>query len=385
MFRLVFAPLIAVMFFASSVLADSDTPRTQWVVRGAEGLDAILLIGAASGDVLQARHYPDEIAWVREHLSEEGLAALALLDQWIRVEGRALTGPRLALIFSAGPFATLDDIIASARDPETHLRATYEASPFWRGEQVWEGILRLMPTVLAAFEALKEAGFEKWYAENHAADVAAGVDRNRAVVAPHDIIPEQQRLLGRPLNPVIEVVVLQFSKPYGIRVIGQRFLTHHSYDAGVQLRTAVHEIFHPPFDLDDAEMWERLRALRDDPWMISIVEDHDPSVGYNSFEGVVDEGSAQALDQIVSERLGFARDPGERWRTADGGMHMLAAALYHAIKEDGIDERGGVYGDWLKSALDRGLLTPEEVKRRAAEIVGEEAVAAWGPHRRAAQ
>jgi hypothetical protein len=58
-------------------------------------------------------------------------------------------------------------------------------------------------------------------------------------------------------------------------------------------------------------------------------------------------------------------------------MHMVAAALYHAIKDDGFDERGGVYADWLNDVLARGLLTPDEVRRRAREVVGEEAVAKW--------
>lgn len=92
---------------------------------------------------------------------------------------------------------------------------------------------------------------------------------------------------------------------------------------------------------------------------------------------MVNEDSTQALDQIVAERLGFARDPALRWQHSDDGMHMLAAALYHAMKEDGFDQRGGRYHDWLVSALDRGLLTPEDVRRRAAEIVGQAAVDKW--------
>ena len=121
-----------------------------------------------------------------------------------------------------------------------------------------------------------------------------------------------------------------------------------------------------------------LADLENDPWMQSIVNDHDPRYGYNSFGGIVNEDSTQALDQIVSERMGFARDAGKRWSHSDGGMHMLAAALYHAMKEDGFADKGGVYSDWLKSALRRGLLSPDMVRHRAAEVVGQEAVDSWG-------
>jgi hypothetical protein len=174
------------------------------------------------------------------------------------------------------------------------------------------------------------------------------------------------------------VIVLYFNKPYGIRITGQRFMTGYAYPAEIQLRTATHELFHPPFDEDDWRLTTRLERLRNDPWMRSIVEDHDPQFAYNTFEGVVNEDSTEALDQIVSERMGFApMPPGRRWSTHDGGMHMLAAALYHAMKEDGFDRRGGSYHDWLISALDRGMLTPDEVRRRARAIVGAEAVNRW--------
>jgi hypothetical protein len=71
--------------------------------------------------------------------------------------------------------------------------------------------------------------------------------------------------------------------------------------------------------------------------MASIVRDHDPPYGYNSFGGILEEDAAEALDQIVAERLRFANEPGERWRNHDGGMHLLAAALFRAMKEEGFE------------------------------------------------
>ncbi|NIP18435.1 MAG: hypothetical protein GWM87_09960 [Xanthomonadales bacterium] len=203
------------------------------------------------------------------------------------------------------------------------------------------------------------------------------VEGMKAHLGGYDIIPEQQRLLGRKLAPDIELVVLNFSLPYGIKIVGQRFLAHHSYDKNVQLRIAAHEIFHPPFDVNDEALLDSLEPLRSDPWMISIVEDHDPAFGYNSFVGVLNEDSAQALDQLVAERLGFARDPARRWRHADDGMHMLAAAIYHMLREDGYANTGGVYAKWLERAIALGRFEPSEVKRRATEVVGAEAVDRW--------
>jgi hypothetical protein len=368
------AAFSALVLFAAPALAQ----RTNWQVRGAEGLDALLLIGAASGDVMQAEQYPEEIAWVRENFSAEGVAALDALDRGLRQADGTLTGPRLVLYFSAGPFDSLDDVLASARDPEARLRPTLQTTPYWKDEE-WAAMMPLMPAVATALEELRRIGFEQRYQTEWAVELSDGIVRNRAAVEPHDVIPEQERLLGRALDRTLEIVILRFCKPYGIRVTGQRFLTHPSYPAETQLRVAAHEVFHPPFDVEDWRFVARFARLREDPWMRSIVETHNPQFGYNSFDGIINEDSTQALDQIVSERMGFARNPGDRWRRADDGMHLLAAALYHAMKEDGFERRGGSYADWLLSAFDRGLLTPDEVRRRATAVVGAETVNRWNP------
>jgi hypothetical protein len=358
-----------------------DKTVTQWNVRSAMGMDAVLLIGAASGDLMQAHIYAEEIADVRRKMSAEGIAALDKLDAVLRQKLGLLTGPALAYFFSAGPVVTLDDVIASAADPIARLKSGLETSPHWDPEE-FEFAVKVMPTVHTALLALRDTGFVDKYRQE-SVGIDAAIASNHAAVSPYDIIPEQARLLGRDLDPQIDIIIVCYAKPYGIRILGQRFVAYYGWDAETQLRIAAHEIFHPPYDPNDAELADLLSALSSDPWVTSIVDDHDPQYGYNDFKGVVDEGSTQALDQIVSDRLGFAEEPGERWRGSDGGMHMLAAALYHAMQESGFADDGGVYADWFKNALRSGLLTPSEVKRRAAQVVGWDAVDAWGPHRSA--
>jgi len=359
---------------------DSIEIQTEWVVQPAEGMDALLLIGAIGGDVLQGPIFSETIGFLRENISPEGLAAIDEIDFQMRQTRGQLTGPRLALIFSAGPVATLDDVIASAADPDGRLRPGLEQSTYW-DEERYDSIVLAMPTIHTALTALRDVGYERWYASTNRPPIAAGIERIAAEVSPVDVIPEQARLLGRDLDPRIEILVVRFNQPYGIRILGQRFIAFYEWEADTQLRVAAHEIFHPPFDIEDESLWSLMSDLETDPWMVSIVEDHDPGFGYNSFQGVINEGATQALDQIVADRLGFARDPSRRWQHADGGMHLFAAALYHALIEDGFDESGGVFEDWFRTALEADRLSPSEVQRRAAAIVGWEAVNAWGPDR----
>jgi len=75
---------------------------TDWVVRTAADMDAILLPGNASGDLIQAHYYQDDIQQVREKLSPEGLAALDRIDDVLRRRLGLLTGPALADAWSIG-------------------------------------------------------------------------------------------------------------------------------------------------------------------------------------------------------------------------------------------------------------------------------------------
>jgi len=374
--RLAIAVCIALPVAAGAASSSRDEIFTRWEVHTCPGIEALVFIGALSGNGLQRDHYKSEVESIRSNFDEESLAALERLAEIAEITG-TLVGPNLALLFSAGPADTLDDVILSARNPESRLRPGLEQSQYWDTAE-WEWFRdETIPDVLTVLVALRDAGFESYWQEAAAPILNLRVDATQKYLQRWDIIPEQERLLGRPLDPEIDVLLLFFSKPYGIRVMGQRFAAHYEYPMFIQLRTAAHEMFHPPFEKGDMSIYASLEQLRTDPWMLSIVSDHNPAFGYNSFPELLDESSTQALDQIVAERMGFEWGPSSRWRNADEGMHMLAAAIYQMLREDRFDRTGGNYSEWLRSAIERGMFTPDEVKRRAALIVGRNAVDRW--------
>lgn len=352
--------------------------ETEWRVESAPGLDAIFLLSAATGDRLQERFYADEIAWVQSNLDSDALEAFQGVADTMRDQMDLLPGPALALAFSGCSYQRLEQVIAAAEDPSC-IQAALQGTPYYDPE-TWPGIESgIMPAVAIALNGLDAAGYKAWYAKRFGSTIAKSVAEHKTTLAPYDVVPANERYLGRELDPEIYIVLMKFTGSYGARMLGQRFVTRYDYAPEIQLRTATHEFFHPPFDEGDPELWELLEPIETDPWVASIVENADPVYGYKTFRAIVDEDSAQALEQLVSERLGFAVDPGEEWAENDGGMHMFAAALYHAMIEDSFAQSGGVYHEWLKSALRRGVLAPGDIRRRAAEVVGEEAVAHWDP------
>jgi hypothetical protein len=196
-------------------------------------------------------------------------------------------------------------------------------------------------------------------------------------LARYDVLGEQLRLTGVVDEDSIEVIVLYFSKPHGIRIQGPRFLTHVSYPADIVLRNAAHEPLHPMFNLADEHVRALVSRLGSRPLLAAILAKHDPSFGYNSADGLIDEDSVQALEQVVSERLGFAKDARERWRTGDDGMHVFAAVLYDLMRESGYAESGGHFVQWLMAREADGALSAEAIEKRARHMLGDDAVDKW--------
>lgn len=369
---------IFVLFLVTACAHAGHNPEavrqpTQWVVKTAPGLDLILLIGAMSGDRLQSHEYPEEIARYKAKLSEDGLAALDHIGEAFEKPGMGLAGPSFAFPFGAAPDLSVDGVFSEIETPE----------PFFQqlGRDLGAARRSLLNDLEIVYDELRQAGF----ADDWQAEIAPTAEERAAAFQSYlsgfDIIPLHERYLGRTLEKRIEVLILHYNRPYGIRVHGQRFVSFHGWDKENSLRVAVHEMFHPPFDRTNPVLRRAGARIAADPLVNNIIETVDPAYGYTDLRGIVDEDSTQALDMIVSLKLGLDRDPREYWREQDNGMHLLAAAMYDAMIETGFAETGGVYEDWLIGALSGEVLSPAAIDRRARKVVGDAAVDKWTPEK----
>jgi hypothetical protein len=231
-----------------------------------------------------------------------------------------------------------------------------------------EGGSRLFESVRGDVRAgllfLKEAGFEDYWRRSVLPGVAARAAAFAEGLSRHDVIGEVEGRLGfRLSSDFVDVYVLHFARPHGIRLTGARIVTDGSYPLEVFLRLTVHELLHPPFRLaQDKELKRSLDALRADAFLMEKVARHNPSFGYNSFESFVEEDCVRALEQVISERLGFAADARRRWAEEDGGIHVLAVVLYELMRRDGYCGRREVFGDFLLRSLRAGSLAPGKIK-----------------------
>ncbi|WP_332769966.1 hypothetical protein [Phenylobacterium sp.] len=365
----------ALALLAAPALAQTSI-RTRWVVKSSEGLDAIAILGPLSGKPFYARYYESEMAAFKPRLSAPVVEAIMSLHAEADAAG-GLLWPGLTLVFSGGPTATLGDLLASLDAAETVLKPPFQASVYW-DEADWGRFLAGRDRLRLVLTGLRDAGFPEFRRGLADTPAARRIAELNPLLARLDIIAEQERLLGRRLDPQIEIDLSWFCRPHGVKVQGQRFIAHVGASDQVMVLTAAHEILHPPFDMAGPTAKACLAVLEKDALFARILAEKDKGTGYNELDGILNEDTCQALDQIIQERLGYVvRPAAERWTRNDQGMHILAAGLYGLLKADGYDRRGGDLEAWMSAAARGGKLAPASLHAAAARVLGKPMDQLW--------
>jgi len=370
------APLVAAL--PGLALARQRTPpRTAWKVEPSEGHDAIAFLAPLSGRELYTRYYAEDVALFAPKLTEATRAAAPALWQAADDDGVGLLSPNLALILShADRDATIDDLLAALADPEATIRPAFAAGPYWN-EHDWTWFVGKAEQLSAIFADLKTAGFAAFRQERAGPAIETGLAMLRAALPAFDVIKVEEKMTGRIFDPQIEITVLYFSKPHGIKVRGQRFLQSVDYDVALTVRIAAHELLHPPIPMEGPAALATLEVFGRDPLILRIVSEHDPRWGYTTLEGLLNEDLCQAMDQIVSEELGVGRNPADRWRKADDGIHVMAAGFYGLLRQDQWTREGGSIEAWVLDAVRRGRFAPEVFHAAASKVLERPVDALW--------
>lgn len=364
---------------AAPVLAQTPAAppmRTVWSIASSEGIDALAFLGPLSGKPFYADYYPDELAAFRPRLGEAVTDALMSLHAEHDAAG-GLLWPSLTLIFSGGPDSGIAELLASLDAAETVLEPPFRASVYWDPAD-WDRFIGGRDRLRLVLAGLRDAGFAEFRNDRMAGPAARKTEELTTLFSRLDIIAEQERLLGRALDPGIRVELSWFCRPHGVKVQGQRFITHVAASDRITVLTAAHEILHPPFDMQGPVAKACYAVLEADPLFTRILAEKDPGTGYNSLEGILNEDTCQALDQIIQERLGqVVRSPAERWNRSDQGMHVLAAGLYGTLKAEGYDRTGGNLETWMMEAAVTGKLSPPRLHAAAARVMEKPVERLW--------
>lgn len=342
--------------------------RTRWNVVGSEGYDAIAFLGALSGGELYRRYYADAADAFAPRLPAAVRADIPELTLEASQAEFGLLWPILANILSGAGVTTLDSVIDLLANLDARVHAAFVTNPSQEPED-WFWLKANGDRLLAVFQAMREADFGSFRQAKLGPDFDVRIAEVSRALAGYDVVHWQEKLTGRAFDPVINVVLLAFSKPHGVKMQDQTFLQAADYDTALTVRIAAHEMLHPPLPMDGPAATAALAVLAKDPLIPRIVADHDPKWGYTTLEGMLNEDIAQALDQLISEALGVARNPADRWRKADDGIHVLAGAIYGMLRQDRWVDAGGSIEAWLAGAVRAGRFAPPRLHAIAAQVL----------------
>jgi hypothetical protein len=289
-----------------------------------------------------------------------------------RREKQIMLAGVLSFMFSAKNPRTLEEAISIAGDP-IGLRRAVEASSgaSYIPDGEWPNITRMLGAVQGILSFLKAARFEAYWQENIASKLESRVAAAQGFLERHNIIPVVESRLGFALpGNEITVYLVYFNRPHGTRILGTRFIMDPTIDDPELLRSAIHEMMHPPFDRTDPALWQMLEGLKRDAFTMAHFEARNPAFNYNTFEAYVEENAVRALTQVITERLGVGVPLVTRWRASeDGGMHVLAPALYVLLREEAFMDGTASFQSFLTRVVREGKLAPGKIETLYARFL----------------
>jgi len=336
--------------------------ETEWQVMPSFKYDVLCFLNSLTGDQYYLHYYQDEYDKFKPKFTPAVQKALANLKQKIKDENHSIISAFLCLYFSATEDESLDDMTKTLKNSE-NMQSNLKMTPYYQedGWQLYESVRDDLETI---FSFLKDIRFHDYWKRNILAKVEHKITRIEKDLHKYNVITEDEKHLGFALpSSKIDVYMLYYSQPHGIKITGTRFLTDVAWPFAIVLRNAVHEMMHPPYDLaNDEELRNTLDLLREDEFLMDKVVNHNPAFGYNSFEGFIEENCVQALEQMINEKLEIEKEAHQRWKESDDGMHVFAVALYNVMKEENYNQKGELFRDFLVRMIRSGKLSPGKIK-----------------------
>jgi hypothetical protein len=139
-------------------------------------------------------------------------------------------------------------------------------------------VLKSRQRLISVFRGMRTAGFVKFRQERAGKALAERVQGVQRDLEGFDVIRLQEKLTGRTFDPTVNIVLLLFCKPHGIKVQGQTFLQAYDYDIPTTVRIAPTRCCIPGA-AGRSGTRAALGVLSKDTLLTRIVKEHDPRWG----------------------------------------------------------------------------------------------------------
>ena len=335
---------------------------TNWDIEPSFKYDALCFLNILTADTFYLTYYKDEYEKFKPKLTPEVTKSLSELKRKLKDENGVIISASMCLYFSAVEDSTLDQMIKTIKNP-VELKSNFEKTPYYDDES-WKLFESVEPELTSILLFLKDIDFPGYWKTNILPKVEKKISEIEPDLPKYDVIGQNEYFLGFKLpSDKITIYMLYYSQPHGIKITGMRFLTDAAWPFKIVLRNAAHEMMHPPYDYKgDDELRAAIESLWKDDFLMDKVSNHNPSFGYNTLDGLIEEDCVQTLEQLINEKFGVDVDARKRWKASDDGIHVFAVALYQAMKEDNYNDSNLLFRDYLVSKIKSGKLGPGTIK-----------------------
>lgn len=348
---------------SENVFSNNKIDSTDWEIKPSFKYDVLCFINILTADKFYLTYYQSDFDKYKDKFTPQIEEALRSLKKKVKDDKGKIISAWLCLYFSATDDETIDDLLLTLDNP-AKLKDSFLMTPYYSDDDwsLFDSVRNELKNIL---EFLRETNFAEYWKASVLPVIKARITEFMKDIDKFNIIKYVEENLGFKLpSNKITVYLLFYSRPHGIKITGTRFLSDAAWPFEILVRTASHEMMHPPFDLkNDTVLTSALTKLKPENFFMEKVLNHNPSFGYNTFEGFVEEDCVQALDQIINEKLGIASDAGKRWKQSDDGMHVLAVALYNIMKAEKYNDKKEMFRDFLIRNIDNGKLLNGNIEK----------------------
>lgn len=343
--------------------------HTTWDINTSSAYEALAVLNMLSGDPLAESIYYEVISSFEDKLTSEASKSITNIKAWKEQTGIMVTGVPTTY-FSAIDPKSIDDLLKYSNDPELIKNILIEndeshswAMPYyWTGD--WGNFIDLLPDLKLALEWLRDIGFEEDWAMQYKPLLEQQADSLELDLRDYNVIKTVEEHIGFSLpSDEISITLSYYWKPRGTHLFGTRFVTETaSFEPEYFVRTAVHEMMHPPFNRWDGRARNAiLPAIEQNSFLMNYFNNREMKYGYNDVDYWVDENMIRALEQYISEKLGVARVLSDKWgKYEDGGMHSIAPVVYMLLRQENFPSKDVSFESFIIRMIDEGYFSEIE-------------------------
>ena len=280
---IVFA-VITSMVISHTVLSQENNYEnmTNWKIEPSFKYDALCFLNILTSDTFYLDYYQKEYDKFKPLLIPEVETSLKNIKRILKDENGRIISAYLCLYFSAVEDSTLDQMLNTLEDTRK-LKTNFEKTPY-HDEDSWKLFESVNHDLKVVLKFLKAINFNDYWKKDILPIVREKINEIKPDLPKYDVIRENEEYLGFKLpSNEITVYMLYYSQPHGIKITGTRFLTDVAWPFKIVIRTAAHEMMHPPYDINNnKKLADAIESLRKDDFLMDKVNNHNPSFGYNS-------------------------------------------------------------------------------------------------------